>query len=121
MKIPLIIAHGEEALLFIFGLGVLATLLGVTSIVAGARKRGRRFSTVGVVTGAISVLAGAGFTAIHRFRPPYLDLLHASLIAPLALGLVGFYLSMRMKKSPNKAPEPTPGAVTPRATEGDPK
>jgi len=27
--------------------------------------------------------------------------------------------SIRMPQTPNKAPEPTPGAVTPRATEGD--
>jgi hypothetical protein len=41
---------------------------------------------------------------------------HAVLASPSRISL-SFILDIRVPASPNKAPEPTPGSVTPRATE----
>ena len=41
--------------------------------------------------------------------------------AALMQGRVAFVINRAKEKAPNKAPEPTPGAVTPRATEGTSK
>ncbi len=42
-------------------------------------------------------------------------------IVGLALALVSFRIVLQKDKTPNKAPEPTTMAVTPRAIEGTPK
>ena len=107
MKFPLIFAHGQEALLFVFALGVGATVVGLASVVLGVKRKDRR-STAGIALGVVATLSGCFFCVIHQFRPPYFDLLMFSLAAPLFLGTVGVYLCFRRKPRPNKAPEPTP-------------
>jgi len=118
MKMPLIIAHGNLGILLFSILAAPAIILGISSICAGLKSRAPGVSAFGSAAGAVAAMVGVAFSAIHRFRMPIDDPMACVLYAPLVLGAVGVCVSVRKGKRPNKAPEPTPGAVTPRATEG---
>ena len=119
MHIPLTLAHGNVGELLFSILAAPPIILGFVSIYAGVKARAVGVSALGIATGAVATFVGIAFSAIHRFRMPLRDPMSWILYAPLLLGLAGLCVSFLGRKGPNKAPEPTPGAVTPRATEGD--
>jgi len=95
MKIPLIIAHGESALLLVLALGVGASLIGLCAVVVGLAKKKQRRSMSGITLGTLALAAGILFCSIHRFQQPFFDLLMLALTAPLILGVIGIALSLR--------------------------
>jgi hypothetical protein len=89
---------------------------------------------IGAVDSSLSFYRRFGFKAIGRFAWPdgnrytvaTKEGVHAGLIEfcrkTLAEAQIRYPMSaIPYSNEPNKAPEPTPGAVTPRATEGDSK
>ena len=115
----LVLAHGQQLAPFLYAwLFGFSLPLGVLSLVLARAKRRDRISVPSLILGVASV-AQAVYTIDMSGAIATWNVFTLAIIAAAIPGVIGTWRALRFEKGPNKAPEPTPGAVTPRATEGD--
>jgi hypothetical protein len=120
-------SYGPSAIELMLGLAPLALRTAIPaivfvisgSVISPSNERGVAFGFF-----ALSLLFSAGGLDVISFnRNPDTAFWVAAMIGVVLGSMIGLLISLRVqswrRKRPNKAPEPTPGAVTPRATEGD--
>ena len=98
MSVPVLLAHGEEVLLFVLALGAGALIAGSVGLVAALRKNEDEISVVGAVCSLIGTVVGGVLWFFHGGELPFFDPISILMVLPLPLATFALYFSFRRKK-----------------------